>query len=60
MIRMKIAMKFGGSSVANGTMIRHAAEIVAKESTHHRITVVSSDMVVITDSLLTVALEVSH
>ncbi|MBQ04016.1 aspartate kinase, monofunctional class [Candidatus Bathyarchaeota archaeon] len=60
MIRMKIVMKFGGSSVANGTMIRRAAEIVAKESTQNQITVVSSAMEGVTDSLLTMASEVSN
>jgi aspartate kinase len=57
---MRIVMKFGGTSVANGEKIRHVAELLKKyHNEGNELIAVTSALSGVTDGLLTVANEVS-
>lgn len=58
---MKIVMKFGGTSVADGDKLRRVGTIVRKfQKEHHQIVVVTSAVQGVTDSLVDVAKHASH
>jgi len=57
---MRIVMKFGGTSVANGEKIRHVAELLKRyHDDGNELTVVTSALGGVTDGLLNTANEVS-
>ena len=52
---MKIVMKFGGSSVATGENIRNVSDIVTKNAKDHKVAVVVSALMGVTNSLVEMA-----